>query len=134
MKILWCICVLCMVTAGCSVHKPVPKGELGKTAALEAQAHPKELQGEWLTYKIKDSRVYVECMLNDFHFKTGPASVRDKQGYLAVYSDGKKLRNEYTAAFIVRHLSKGNHRLTVEVISRHPDYKQISKTWDVFIR
>ncbi|MCG8395362.1 hypothetical protein LWS67_01715 [Bacillus atrophaeus] len=73
-------------------------------------------------------------MLNDFRFKTEPASAKDKQGYLAVYSDGKKLRNEYTAAFIVRHFAKGNHRLTVEVISRHPDYKQILKTWDVFIR
>ncbi|MEI4790919.1 hypothetical protein WAX46_11715 [Bacillus sp. FJAT-53060] len=54
-------------------------------------------------------------------------------GYFTVYVDGKRADNEYTAAFVVKHLSKGKHKVTVVLNSRHPEYKQKRETLDVFV-
>ncbi|MGD6826999.1 hypothetical protein [Bacillus pumilus] len=97
----------------------------------KAQSEMKQ-QG-FLIYKVQGSSVYIESTLQDVHLEPSRLKKDEKTGYFTVYVDGKRARNEYTAAFVVKHLSKGKHKMTVVLNSRHPEYKQKRETWDVFI-
>ena len=97
------------------------------------QAQSKMKQQGFLKYKVQGSAVYIESTLQDIHLEPSPRKTDGKTGYFTVYVDGKRAGNEYTAAFVVKHLSKGKHKMTVVLNSRHPAYQQKRETWDVFV-
>ncbi|MDM5319797.1 hypothetical protein RGT17_16280 [Bacillus altitudinis] len=97
------------------------------------QAQSEMKQQGFLKYKVQGSSVYIENTLQDFHLESTRLKKDEKAGYFTVYVDGKHAGNEYTAAFVVKHLSKGKHKITVVLNSRHPEYRQKRETWDVFV-
>ncbi|AVM23686.1 hypothetical protein FZC68_03660 [Bacillus pumilus] len=134
MKWMLSICALLFLITGCqSQHgeKQVMKQDPAVPVMQKAQSEMKQ-QG-FLIYKVQGSSVYIESTLQDVHLEPSRLKKDEKTGYFTVYVDGKRARNEYTAAFVVKHLSKGKHKMTVVLNSRHPEYKQKRETWDVFI-
>ncbi|MCY7540956.1 hypothetical protein [Bacillus pumilus] len=134
MKWMLSICALLFLVTGCqSQHeeKQVMKQDPAVPVMQQAQSEMKQ-QG-FLKYKVQGSSVYIESTLQDFHLEPTRLKKDEKAGYFTVYVDGKRAGNEYTAAFVVKHLSKGKHKMTVVLNSRHPEYRQKRETWDVFV-
>ncbi|PRS30208.1 hypothetical protein [Bacillus pumilus] len=134
MKWMLSICALLFLVTGCqSQHeeKQVMKEDPAVHVMQQVQSEMKQ-QG-FLKYKVQGSSVYIESTLQDFHLEPTRLKKDEKAGYFTVYVDGKRAGNEYTAAFVVKHLSKGKHKMTVVLNSRHPEYRQKKETWDVFV-
>lgn len=134
MKWMLSICALLFLITGCqSQHgeKQVMKQDPAVPVMQKTQSEMKQ-QG-FLIYKVQGSSVYIESTLQDVHLESTRLKKDEKTGYFTVYVDGKRVGNEYTAAFVVKHLSKGKHKMTIVLNSRHPEYKQKRETWDVFV-
>ncbi|PCK21708.1 hypothetical protein CEY02_07030 [Bacillus pumilus] len=134
MKWMLSICALLFLVTGCQRQhedEQVIKQEPAVPVMQQAQSEMKQ-QG-FLKYRVQGSAVYIESTLQDFHLERSLGKKNKKAGYFTVYVDGKRAGNEYTAAFVVKHLSKGKHKMTVVLNSRHPEYKQKRETWDVFV-
>ncbi|MCC9090051.1 hypothetical protein [Bacillus pumilus] len=134
MKWMLSICVLLFLVIGCqSQHEEEQVIKQDPAVPVMQQAQSEMKQQGFLKYKVQGSAVYIESTLQDFHLEPSLGKKDEKAGYFTVYVDGKRAGNEYTAAFVVKHLSKGKHKMTVVLNSRHPDYKQKRETWDVFV-
>ncbi|MBD3859472.1 hypothetical protein IEE86_06950 [Bacillus sp. 28A-2] len=134
MKWMLSICALLFLITGCQSQyeeEQVNNQEPAVQVIKQVQSEMKQ-QG-FLKYKVQGSAVYIESTLQDFHLEPSLGNKAEKAGYFTVYVDGKRAGNEYTAAFVVKHLSKGKHKMTVVLNSRHPDFKQKRETWDVFV-
>ncbi|MED1749554.1 hypothetical protein [Bacillus zhangzhouensis] len=134
MKWMLSICALLFLVTGCqSQHEEEQVIKQDPVVPVMQQAQSEMKQQGFLKYKVQGSAVYIESILQDFHLEPSLGKKDEKAGYFTVYVDGKRAGNEYTAAFVVKHLSKGKHKMTVVLNSRHPDYKQKRETWDVFV-
>ncbi|MGE6631270.1 hypothetical protein [Bacillus sp. NPDC077027] len=133
MKWVLSICALLFLLTGCKWQDDHQSKQHEPAVPTVQLSHINMKQQGWLKYKVQDSVIYIESTLDGFHFDTSAGRADEKKGYFTVYVDGKRLGNEYTAAFVVKHLSKGKHKMTVELNSRHPKFKQKRETWDVFI-
>lgn len=134
MKWMLSICALLFLVTGCqSQHeeKQITKQDPAVPVMQQVQSEMKQ-QG-FLKYKVQGSSVYIESTFQDFHLESTQLKKDEKTGYFTVYVDGKRVGNEYTAAFVVKHLSKGKHKMTVVINSRHPEYREKRETWDVFV-
>ncbi|OUZ10923.1 hypothetical protein [Bacillus pumilus] len=134
MKWMLSICALLFLVTGCqSQHeeKQITKQDPAVPVMQQVQSEMKQ-QG-FLKYKVQGSSVYIESTLQDFHLESTRLKKDEKAGYFTVYVDGKRVGKEYTAAFVVKHLSKGKHKMTVVINSRHPEYREKRETWDVFV-
>ncbi|MFJ5963519.1 hypothetical protein [Bacillus sp. NPDC093026] len=133
MKQMLSMCALLFLVTGCQRHHEQEQVKQEPDVPVIQQAPSDMKQQGFLKYKVQGSAVYIESTLQDFHLDTSPGKNGEKKGYFTVYVDGKRAGNEYTAAFVVKHLSKGKHQMTVELNSRHPEYHQKRETWDVFV-
>lgn len=134
MKWMLSICALLFLLTGCqSQHDQEQVTRQEPVVPVMQQTQSEMKQQGFLKYKVQGSVVYIESTLQDFHLEPSPLKKDKKTGYFTVYVDGKRVGNEYTAAFVVKHLSKGKHKMTVVLNSRHPEYKQKRETWDVFV-
>ena len=125
MKWMLSICALLFLVTGCqSQHeeKQVIKQDPAVHVMQQAQSEMKQ-QG-FLKYKVQGSSVYIESTLQDFHLEPTRLKKDEKAGYFTVYVDGKRAGNESIAAFVVKHLSKGKHKMTVVLNSLHPEYRR----------
>lgn len=134
MKWMLSICALLFFVTGCqSQHEEKQVMNQDPAIPVMQQAQSEMKQQGFLKYKVQGSSVYIENTLQDFHLESTRLKKDEKAGYFTVYVDGKHAGNEYTAAFVVKHLSKGKHKITVVLNSRHPEYRQKRETWDVFV-
>lgn len=107
MKWMLSIGALLFLVTGCqSQHgeEQVIKQDPAVPVMQQAQSEMKQ-QG-FLKYKVQGASVYIESTLQDFHLQPERLKKNEKAGYFTVYVDGKRAGNEYTAAFVVKHLSK----------------------------
>ncbi|XNN70553.1 hypothetical protein ACLM2U_04380 [Bacillus pumilus] len=134
MKWMLSTCALLFLVTGCqSQHEEKQITKQDPAVPVMQQTKSEMKQQGFLKYKVQGSSVYIESTLQDFHLESTRLKKDEKTGYFTVYVDGKRVGNEYTAAFVVKHLSKGKHKMTVELNSRHPEYRQKRETWDVFV-
>ncbi|NSL50753.1 hypothetical protein [Calidifontibacillus erzurumensis] len=84
---------------------------------------------------VKGNDIYVECVISNFVFSKRNDNKINKKGYgyLQLYLDGKKIDDIYTAAFIIKGLSKGNHKITLQLVQNDGTPYNIKKEFDVTI-
>lgn len=84
---------------------------------------------------VKGNDIYVECFISDFVFSKRDDKKINKKGYgyLQLYLDGKKINDIYTAAFIIKDLSKGNHKITLQLVQNDGTPYNIKKEFEVTI-
>jgi hypothetical protein len=69
----------------------------------------------FVQYETKGNNVFVECILTGISFRESDKS-KQKIGKMVVWIDGRKKQEVTSAAFIVKGLSPGNHKLKLEVV------------------
>lgn len=67
----------------------------------------------FIRYQVKGSNVLVECIVQGISFRE--QSTKNK-GKIILYVDGKKKEEISSAAFIVKGLSPGTHRIKLELV------------------
>jgi hypothetical protein len=72
----------------------------------------------FVQYESKGNNVFVECIVTGVTFREKDQS-NQKVGKMIVWIDGKKKEEVSTAAFIIKDLAKGNHKLKLEVVDLH---------------
>jgi hypothetical protein len=64
---------------------------------------------------IKGNNVYVECVLSGISFREANQNGQ-KAGKLVIWLDGKRREEVNSAAFIIKGLSPGEHKVKLEVV------------------
>lgn len=81
---------------------------------------------------IKGNDVYVECMILNFSFRN--TEKRSNQtGKMLVYVNGKKKQEISSAAFIIKDLNPGNHRITLQIINGKGQMTSLKKEFVITI-
>jgi hypothetical protein len=83
-------------------------------------------------YETKGNNVFVECILTGISFRESDKS-KQKIGKMVVWIDGRKKQEVTSAAFIVKGLSPGNHKLKLEVVQLNNESYGIMKEFLVNI-
>jgi hypothetical protein len=67
-------------------------------------------------HQVKGKNIFVECVLTGISFRQLEKS-RQKVGKLIVSIDGKKNQEVVSAAFILKNLPAGEHKVKLEVVN-----------------
>lgn len=98
--------------------KNVPNGRL---SSIQTDIIPvfsqntNDLPSLFVQYETKRNNVFVECILTGISFREADNS-KQRIGKMAVYIDGLKMQEATSAAFIIKGLSPGNHKIKLEVV------------------
>lgn len=78
--------------------------------------NPNEIPSFVVHYKIRGKNVFVECVLTGISFRESDQS-KQKVGKLLVWIDGMRTKEVTSAAFIMKGLSPGDHKVKLEVVN-----------------
>jgi hypothetical protein len=114
------------ILGGC--HKDIPEPETksklvpaGNIQINHSGAVPvfyqdsKEIPALMVQFNTVGKNVFVECILRGISFRESEHT-RQKVGKLVVWIDGKRNQEVKTAAFIIKSLPPGNHKVKLEVV------------------
>jgi hypothetical protein len=136
--------IVCLLITGCSLHNnneekmndvTVMPIETEAPKVLETVAKSEKLS---LTVKheVNGSDVYIECYVPNFHFSKENVGKRNKngEGHIHLYLNGKKITKIYKAAFIVKGLPSGKHKIRIEIAhNNHTPYDKLAEEFSVKI-
>ncbi|MBY0120823.1 hypothetical protein [Bacillus sp. S/N-304-OC-R1] len=118
---LYMICLL-VVTTGCHKDKPKPETKFivepmnvstsNKDVAVTAIAQNSSDQF-YVNHQVKGKNLFIECIVPGITFRETNAS---NKGSIILYIDGQKKDQISSAAFIVKGLSAGTHKIKLEVL------------------
>jgi hypothetical protein len=128
--------MFCIVVVGCG--SDLPKSALNRDIHFEDAnvvpvlklEHQPVKPAFFIRYSIKESKVFVECILSDISFRSDN---HKKRGKLILSVDGKKTNEIDSPIFIIKGLSPGNHRITVEVVSLENNSYDLKREFNVSI-
>lgn len=75
-----------------------------------------------VSYEVKDTDIYVECVIRDFTFSKeniGSKKV-DGEGHIQLYINGQKVDSLFQPSFIIKNLPSGTYDIKLELV--HNDY------------
>ncbi|TDK64948.1 hypothetical protein E2K98_01495 [Bacillus salipaludis] len=119
------IFVLSIMT-GCQNDLPKPESKSKIIPFVQASTYKFDSNSElnqnseekpslFVQYKTRGTNVMVECILSGISFRESDSS-KEKLGKMVVWVDDRKFQEVSTAAFIVKGLTPGNHKVRLEVI------------------
>lgn len=132
------------IISGCQwdMLKPVtmPKAVLKEqTSAVQTVSLPvnnrisKEIPSLFVQYETRGNNILVECIVTGISFRESDHA-KKKQGKMVVWIDGKRSQEASTAAFIIKGLSPGDHKLKLEVVKLNNQTYGLVKEFKVKIR
>lgn len=131
MKIIrFCVFLMLLSLFACQKDLPEPESKIkeipnGKVVVASGWALT-ENDPFVVKHYIKGNNVYVECMIRNFSFRKSEDH-KVQTGKMVVYIDGKKKQEFSSAAFILRDLPKGNHRITLQFINQNGQKTALKK-------
>ncbi|MBU5210939.1 MULTISPECIES: hypothetical protein [Heyndrickxia] len=130
MRGLICLILLFLIVlSGC--RQTIPKPESYNAEASEndkvVQSNPRTT----IKHVIQGSDLFVECMVPSISFSGMNKNV--ERGKIKVYVDGALHGEYYTAAFVMKGLSKGVHHIKIEVVKLNNKSHGLSKEFYVTI-
>ncbi|MDP4103826.1 MAG: hypothetical protein Q8935_02640 [Bacillota bacterium] len=105
---------------------------LSVNAAMASSRINEGIPALFVQYESKGNNVFVECIVTGVTFREKDAS-NQKAGKMIVWVDGKKSKEVSNAAFIIKDLTSGNHKLKLEVVDLHNKSYGITKEFMVNI-
>ncbi|MCJ7839529.1 hypothetical protein MUB24_01120 [Lederbergia sp. NSJ-179] len=118
------VLVILFLVTGCGKKIPEPE-----SFAAEASEIGKEDPVFQIQHYVDGDQVKVECFVPDVSF-----NVADKnRAKINLYIDDQFYDEYDTAAFIVKHLKAGSHKIKVEVVGLNNQPLNISKSFQVTI-
>lgn len=110
------------------VHKVIASGfESVPVANIPAKKDPFFVQS-----RVKGNDLYIECIVTGISFRENDQT-KAIIGKIIVTVDGIKKEEVSTAAFIVKGLKPGNHRINLEVMKLNNQPYQLSKEFTITI-
>jgi hypothetical protein len=91
-----------------------------------------EIPSFFVHHQTRGEQVLIECILTGISFRETDQS-RGKIGKMVVWIDGKKKTEVNAAAFIIKDLSPGSHRVKLEVVNLNNETYGITKEFMVNI-
>jgi hypothetical protein len=76
----------------------------------------KEIPSLFVQHEIKGNHVLIECIVTGISFRESDDS-KQKIGKMVVWIDGEKNTEVAAAAFIIKGLSTGRHKVMLEVVN-----------------
>jgi hypothetical protein len=145
MKFLMLMMVNVILLVGCSLHNndkvdlseniTVVPIEVNESDTLEAVAK-NEKRSLSVKHEVKGKDVYIECYVPNFHFSQENVGKRNKdgEGHIHLYLNGEKITKIYKAAFIVKGLPSGKHKIKIEIAhNNHTPYDKLDEELEVEI-
>jgi hypothetical protein len=86
----------------------------------------------FVQYESKGNNVFVECIVTGVTFREMDEN-NQKTGKMIIWIDGKKSKEVSTAAFIIKDLKSGSHKLKLEVVDLHNKPYGLTKEFKVNI-
>lgn len=120
------VLVAVLLLAGC--HKDLPKPEtkvnvlkVNMAAVMGTRgvevASASETPSLSVQYAIRGQNVFVECVVSGVSFRESDKA-QQTLGKILISVDGRKQQEALAAAFIIKNLTAGTHRVTLEVVDR----------------
>ncbi|MFD2443397.1 hypothetical protein ACFSO7_05295 [Bacillus sp. CGMCC 1.16607] len=81
---------------------------------------------------IRGNDVFIECRISNFSFRNSEKN-GNQTGKMLVFIDGKKKQEYSAAAFILKDLSKGNHRISLQIVDGNGQKTSLKKEFMVTI-
>lgn len=114
------------IQAGCQRDVPKPETKPKIVPVEETSAIPTgilpvyyqisdEIPSLFVQYQTRGNNLLVECIVTGISFRESNHS-KDKQGKMVVWIDGNRSQEASSAAFIIKGLSPGEHKLKLEVV------------------
>ena len=92
----------------------------------------KEIPSLFVQHEIKGNQILVECIVNGVSFRESDHA-KQKIGKMIVWVDGKKNSEVTSAAFIIKGLSPGVHKMKLEVVKLNNESYGLTKEFIVNI-
>jgi hypothetical protein len=104
--------------------------------AIEASSIYPLMEKEWaVNYRVKKHRLYIENIIPRFSFQENTAKVpQQMDGYIAVFINGKWTMNANKSIFILKNMSQGKHKITLQLKKKDGSDYGIKKNIYVHIR
>jgi hypothetical protein len=99
--------------------KFIPMEQTGviQTAILPVYSeNPNDIPSLFVQYETSGNNILVNCIVTGISFRETDHANK-KQGKMVVWIDGKRSQEAATAAFIIKGLSPGDHKLKFEVVN-----------------
>lgn len=96
-------------------------------------AAPKEdFPSFYVNHQTNNKEVLVECIVNGISFRKEERS-EQKTGKIVIWIDGQRKSEAAQAAFIIKGLTPGSHKIRLDVVNLHNDPYGLSKEFMVNI-
>lgn len=138
--LLTSIPVLLLFTA-CSHDIPDKDVKSQKESAINRYSFPHVVQASAVStnnqqeivvhHVVRDRAVFIECKLNSLSFRENSTK---KQAKLLLKVDGQLVSEHHSAAFVVRDLDVGKHKLVIEAVNINNKPYHLSKEFTVTIQ
>ncbi|WHY87966.1 hypothetical protein QNH39_09060 [Neobacillus novalis] len=137
------ILLLTGITIGCQKDLPKPETK-PKIVIMEPtyknqfeilpvyNQNSKEIPSLIVNHKTRGSQVMVECIVTGISFRESDRT-KDKVGKMVIWIDGKRTSEASSAAFIIKGLSPGSHKLKLEVVKLNYEPYGLAKEFMVNI-
>ncbi|MCR2820838.1 DUF2846 domain-containing protein [Lederbergia panacisoli] len=122
-KIMVCLFLFVLLT-GCRHKLPEPESLIA-----EASDHSNRPQIMDIRHVVEGQNVKIECIISGVSFVSGK-----NQGKVLLYVDGQRYGEFNTAAFIVKNLEPGTHRLKIDVVKQNNESFGINHQFLVTIK
>ncbi|PKG22152.1 hypothetical protein [Niallia nealsonii] len=99
--------------------------------AVQASAVSLNQQEITVHHVVRGRSVFIECKLNSLSFRENSTK---KQAKLLLKVDGRLVSEYHSAAFVVRDLSIGKHKLVVEAVNVNNKPYHLSEEFTVTIQ
>ncbi|WP_409305307.1 hypothetical protein [Peribacillus sp. SCS-155] len=137
MKQMSLILFLLLITSACNHDIPEPENKIENKTQVEKKdveaAGPVSATGAEpfiVKYNQKGDSLFIECLLKDYTFSDAPGK---PQVFVSMYMDGRKLGDYQTAAFIVKEIPEGTHKVKLMVKDPDGHTEGLSREFTVYI-
>ncbi len=121
------VMILFILLTGCKQDMPEPESLFQKKAQAASVVKEKMV----IRHLVQGKQMYVECVVPNVTFtekKNG-----SKKGKVIVTIDGKRFKEYYTAAFVVKNLKQGVHHVKIDIVGRDNENLGLKKQFYVTI-
>ncbi|SFA75904.1 MULTISPECIES: hypothetical protein [unclassified Bacillus (in: firmicutes)] len=143
MKALIIVMMSLLVSAGCQKDIPKPENKIqivtvnsnqfGEEESIPVNNSPQQQDPFYVQSQINGKNVYIECIVRGVTFRNDPQS-QGKAGKIIVTIDGKRNQEVRAAAFIIKGLSSGKHRIKLDIVKLNGEPYSLSKEFTISIK
>lgn len=130
------IFIVSIIILGFNSRDSVKQNEFDNNQAVEASSVYPLMEKDWaINYRVKKQHIYVENIIPRFTFQENTSEGMNRMnGYMAVFVDGKWAMNANKSIFILKNMSVGKHKITLQLKKKDGSDYGIKKNIYVHIR